>query len=173
MKDDLQQFRDALEIDPDQLDVEWLEQAVTFERVAAAEARAREQEAMAKFKRDQVRADLDKEIRSDPEEFIDGKATEGAIQNAILKQPEYIKAQKRRLAAKRRADELTALCRAFYQRKEALENLCRLMGMDYFTGPLEPRDLSTQAAKRKRTEQHEKTARKRTVVKKRKKTKEN
>ncbi len=123
-------------IDPDQLDVEWLRQPKLFYDYAilAAESRTTLEQAKAEF--ELVCAELDSEIRSDPEKFGVTKLTEGMVKNIIITQPEYQQAQKKVLKTRSEYENLQAILSALDHRKRALENLVDLHGQNYFATPM-------------------------------------
>lgn len=141
-----------IQIDETALDVEWLQQPHLMLRYSQHAVEMRKKLDLAKEKLDLVRAELDSEIRKDPEKFGIAKLTESAIQAAILQNPRYIEANRELIDAKYEADIARSAVEAFQQRKDALENLVRLFGMQYFAGPSVPRDLHEEweAFKQKR-----------------------
>jgi predicted ATP-dependent endonuclease of OLD family len=100
---------------------------------------------------DLVKAHLDQEIRSNPSEFGIEKITEQVMLNTIIDQVPYKEAFAEYLEAKFEADVAQGAVRAFDARKDALENLVRLNGQQYFAGPKMPRNL-TQERERKQEE---------------------
>jgi hypothetical protein len=133
-----------VQIDPDALDIEWLSQSALMMRYAKAAAEARRQVDLAKERLDIVKADLDRKIRSNPEEFGIVKPTESGVANTILLQPAYMAASKEFIDAKYEAEMTRGAVGAIDSRKNALENLVRLFGQLYFAGPKGPRDLSRE-----------------------------
>ena len=124
-----------LEIDRFNLDREWTNQPVLYMEYSekAAEARKRMDEAREHL--DVVKAELDKKIRKNPEDFGLSKITESAVVNTILLQPEYSGANDIYLEARHNYDVLSSLVRAFDHRKSALENLVRLHVAGYYSEP--------------------------------------
>lgn len=141
-----------LYINEGDLDLEWLEQPSLFMKYARHLAEMRRNLDEEKQRLDIVRADLDKQIREHPEKFKIEKVTEGAIQSAILTEGSYNIAYKKYLDVKYEADMAQAAVQAFNQRKEALENLVKLNGQNYFASPSVPRDLTQEAQKRRKQE---------------------
>jgi len=140
-------------IDESALDVEWLEQPRLMLKYGSHAARMRKEVDKAKENLDIVRAKLDKDIRSNPDKYGIVKLVEAAVQNAIVESEDYREANQRYLKAKYEADVARAAVGAMEQRKEALENLVRLHGLQYFAGPKVPRDLSKEAQRRHRQKQ--------------------
>jgi len=135
-------YEEDIKIDETSLDVEWLEQPKLFMRYARYAAETQKMFDLAKTNLDLVKAELDKAVREDPDKFGIEKLTETVVLNTILSLPEYKEANEKCINAKYEADIAKSAVRAFEQRKEALENLVRLHGQQYFAGPKIPRDLS-------------------------------
>ena len=141
-------YEQDIRIDPDSLDVEWLEQpslAMKYNRNAAEAKRSLD---LAKEKLDITRAELDKEIRTNPKKFGLEKTTDAIVVNMIPAQESYKEANAEFIKAKYDADIALSAVYAINQRKEALENLVKLHGMNYFAGPKVPRDLSYETRRR-------------------------
>jgi hypothetical protein len=130
-----------IRIDETALDVEWLDQPSLMFRYARNAAQARQIVDRKKENLDVVKAELDTDIRTNPGEYDLEKLTEGAILNTILQQKKYRDAYKDYVDAKYEADIAQAAVVAMAQRKDALENLVRLHGQQYFAGPKMPRDV--------------------------------
>jgi hypothetical protein len=136
-------------IDETALDVECLDQPSLMVKYARLLADAEQRLDEAKEALDLVKAELDKEIRSDPDRFDLAKATETSVANAVIMQPEYAEASNRMIEAKYEAKVLAGIVRAMDARKTMLETLVKLHGQQYFAGPNVPRDLSHEAKKRR------------------------
>jgi len=143
-------YEKDIKIDEDSLDLEWLDQPALFMKYARHLAQARRTQDEAKQEIDVVSADIDRQIREKPEDFDIVKVTEGAIKSALLTEPDYQIAYKKYLDAKYEADMASNAVQAFNQRKDALENLVRLHGQQYFAGPRLPRDLSDERKKQEK-----------------------
>lgn len=148
----------TLEIDPDAIDVAWLEQANLFRNASDAAADALEQELDAKDEVERVDAELTNAIKEKPQKFgFEGKPTEKDVRAAVVLDPEYIAAQKMQSQARAIRVKLEGRVQAFEHRKRSLENLVELHTRQYFAGPKEPRDLKREwdsdarAARRERT----------------------
>lgn len=131
-------------IDDSALDVEWLQQASLTFKYCQMEAEARKAVDDTKSRLDIVKAELDKEIRNNPEKFGLPKITESAIKSAILVNENHINAKDEYSQAQYELNMAQAAVRAIYAKKDALENLVRLHGQQYFAGPSVPRDLSKE-----------------------------
>ncbi len=139
-----------IKIDENALDLEWKDQAELFMKYALHLANTQKELDSFKQELDIMRAEIDKSIRENPEKYGIEKVTEGAIQSAILTDKGFIQANKDYLNVKFENDMAKNAVQAFNQRKEALENLVKLHGQQYFAGPKMPRDLSFEAEKREK-----------------------
>ena len=150
-------YEKDVSIDDSALDVEWLEQASLTFKYCQLEADARKALDEAKSQLDIVEAELDKEIRNNPEAFDLPKITESAIKSAILVNENYINAKDEYSQAQYELNMAQAAVRSIYAKKDALENLVRLHGQQYFAGPSVPRDLSKEwESKQKQTSANKK-----------------
>ncbi len=136
-------------IDSDALDVEWLQQPELMRRYSQHAAETKRELDEAKERLDVGKAKIETDIRINPEKYELAKATEGAIQSAIILQPEYQKLAKAYSDARYEHEIAGAAVRAVDQRKTALENLVRLLSLSYFAGPQTPRDLQKEALEKK------------------------
>jgi len=130
-----------LEIDEHNLEREWTRQPTLYFRWAqqAADARLAMDEAKATV--EIARAEVDSEVRADPERFgINGKLTEKAVEATISQSTACIGAVRRFGKAKHRYDIMSALVSALEQRKSALENLVRLHLANYYSEPRTPKE---------------------------------
>ena len=141
-------YNKDLMIDPDGLDVEWLNQPARYMRYSELSAQARRDVDRAKAALDVVRATLDRDIRQHPDKFSLDKITESAVQSVLVVDPKYRTASDAVIQAQYEADLLNSAVRAFDQRKSALEGLVRLQGQGYFAAPSVPHDLALEARKR-------------------------
>ena len=140
-------FEKDVNIDETILDVEWLEQPSLMLKYGRLVVEARKGYDLAKENLDVVKAELDKEIRSNPEKFKLAKATESAILSAILTHPRYKEASERLIEAKYNLSMYQTAANAIDAKKAALENLVKLHGQQYFAGPKVPHDLSVERQK--------------------------
>lgn len=138
------EYQEDIEIDPDQLDVEWLRQPTLMLKYTQHESECRKKLDSARRDLDVIKAQLDHDIRNDPSAFDLEKATETAISNAILMEEEFINQQKIVQKEEYELNMAVAAVRSMYVKKDALENLVRLFGQQYFAGPKSPRNLSTE-----------------------------
>lgn len=135
-------FKDDLAIDPNALDVEWLEQPKKFFDVAEQAAEAKREVDRAKLALDVTEAELDNDIRTSPQKYGIAKITETALKAAMRLTDKYQKAQTTLTEAQYAKAMLDSATQAWDQRKRALENLVYLHGQSYFAGPSVPRDIN-------------------------------
>jgi hypothetical protein len=140
-------YEQDIMIDPDALDVEWGNQASLMMKYARFLANTRMVLDKAKEALDIVKAELDKDIRSNPDRYGLEKITDKVVENTIPLSQEYKAASERLINAKYEADIAYGAVKSIDARKDALENLVRLHGMQYFAGPSVPRDLSFEMQK--------------------------
>lgn len=133
-----------IEINPEELDVEWLEQPRLMIRYAQIASKAKKEMDMAKERLETVRAELDRDIRSDPGRYALTKITESVVQSTVISQSEYKEAMQDYIDAQYEFNMTKYAVQAMEQRKKALENLVILHGQQYFAGPRVPRDLSKE-----------------------------
>jgi len=138
-------YADLIRIDPDALDVEWVEQPGRFLHLAEQLAHARKSLETAEQNYEVQEAKVAKSIR---EEATGKRMTEGAIKEHLARSPKLTEAKNEIIQTRYEMEILAAAVRAMDVRKQALENLVRLQGQAYFAGPKEPRDLSLEVAKR-------------------------
>lgn len=134
-------YEKDIHIDPTALDVEWLEQPNLMLQYARVAVTARRDADLAKEELEMVKAELDKDIRTNPDKYGIAKITEGVVTNTILLQLEYKEASEKYINAKYEQEMSRYAAQAISDRKDALENLVKLHGMQYFAGPSTPRDL--------------------------------
>lgn len=126
---------EIFDIDINRLDEEWVNQPKIFFRYASQLADARRSMEATKAEVDVTRAEVDLEIRGNPEHFGFEKLTETLISNTIIQQSKYQDAIKALRKRKHRVDIVQAAVTAFDHRKSALERLVSLHGQNYFATP--------------------------------------
>jgi hypothetical protein len=160
-------YEEDIKIDETALDVEWLEQPRLMMRYAKHSANMRMQTDFAKERLDVVKAELDREIRLNPEAFDIAKITEATVLAAIISHEKYAQANRAFLEARYESDIANAAVRAIDARKDALENLVRLHGQQYFAGPKMPRDLSFEVRQAEATRSSNSAVKSRMIRKRR------
>jgi DNA polymerase II large subunit len=138
-------YEQDMRIDETALDVEWLDQPSLMMKYAQISASTRMELDKAKEKLELVRAELDKAVRSNPDRYSIDKITEAVVTAVIISHKDYQKASNTLIEAKYENDIAYGAVKAVDARKDALENLVRLHGQQYFAGPKMPRDLSFEA----------------------------
>lgn len=137
-------FSEDVVIDNSALDVEWLEQPRLVASYSKLFADTKKEMDIVKDRVDFIKAKIDKSIRLNPEKYGISKVSENAIQNIIFLQEEYQEASNDLIEARYQNDLAKGMLQAIIDRKEALENLVRLHGMQYFAGPSIPRNLDKE-----------------------------
>ena len=138
-------FREDLVIDVNNLDTELLMQPQLYAKYGEELAKTKTKMDKLKDKLELVRAELDTDIRKDPTLYgleKGKKPTEAQIQSLILQQPEYKRALDRYYKVKEKYETLKVAVTAMEQRKSALENIVRLIALQYFSGPVGVHDFS-------------------------------
>jgi hypothetical protein len=126
---------DFLNLDQNQLDEQWLEQPRLYHKYARRLANAKQSLEEAKAELELCRAELDREIRLNPEAFGLAKLTENIVSNTITIQERYKETQASLIEVKHKVDIYQATVTTLEHRKRALESLVTLHGQDYFSSP--------------------------------------
>lgn len=127
---------DYFKIDLCRLDEEWVSQPRNYHKAAVALADARADYERSKAEEDVVTAELDRAIRSAPEQFdLTTKVTEAMIERTIWLQRRYVLAHEEVIKAKHRVDIYQADVNALDQKKYGLQDLVKLQLSDYFATP--------------------------------------
>lgn len=157
-------YEDDLKIDMFSLHEEWIKQSNLFMEWA-------EQYADAIFVRDKekelldlTKAEIDSEIRLDPEAFHlnkKPKPTESSIAACVIQDERYKEQKKAYLEAVKEANIINGAKEAMNHRKAALENLTKLWIAGYYSDHMQGDDSIREAA-RKKAEDREKEQREKT-----------
>lgn len=134
-------YENDVKIDPDALDIEWLNQAELMHKYTRHAANMKKEMDEAKERLEIGKAQIEMEVRSDPSAYGLAKPTEAGIQSTILMQEKYHILSHLYNEAKFEYEISLAGVRAIDQKKTALENLVKLLAASYFAGPKSPRDL--------------------------------
>ena len=137
-------YEQDMYIDEDALDLECLEQATLMIKYSTKLADLKKERDLKKEEMDLVKAELDKEIRGNPESFDIVKITETVVTNTIIAQEKYKDIMKKYLTAKYEVDVATGVVSAVEQRKSMIEALIKLHGQQYFAGPNIPRNIEEE-----------------------------
>jgi len=133
-----------LEIDSLKLDEEWLNQPKMRQLWGEKLADAQLELDDAKSSLAVVTAELDNEIRSDPDIYGIKKITESAIASAIPRNELHQRAMKKLNKARHQVNVLQAAVEALEHRRAALKSLVELHGQDYFAVPSMPRGVKNK-----------------------------
>lgn len=133
------EYENDLEIDPDKLDQEWLNQPYLFMKYAekSAEAKKAMDEASEKVK--VIRSLLIKECKNNFK-----KATALEIESYYRQDNRHVKAKKAHIQAEFEYNVLNNIVFALHQRKTALENLVRLWADQYYSSPRTPENANSE-----------------------------
>ena len=135
-----------IEIDPNMLDAEWLDQPVRMLEATEAVAIAKETLAMRKLKRDVLKAETLMNIKACPSDYgLSSKPTVGDINAAVDIDENVVKINKKVIKAESEVALLSAAVTSLDHRKKALENLVTLHGQSYFAGPSVPHKVASVA----------------------------
>jgi hypothetical protein len=148
---DLDDLTACLEIDPDALDVAWVNQPGLMAHWAAKLERCRHRLEIAKSNERLREAQMDAKVRSQPERYKIKRLSEGAINSVIAQDATLLELQQATRAAQREVSLHSAAVDAIHQRRYALQNLVQLLTMDYFAGPKMPRNLREEVRKSAQT----------------------
>ena len=150
-------FENDIKIDPEALDVEWLRQPALTLQFCKLEAELKKDVDKLEIELSLIRAELDKDIRTNPEKFkITTKLTETVISNTIIGIADYQECYEALLAARFEHSISKGAVKAIDTKKSSLENLVKLHGQQYFAGPSVPRDLSKEWEQKRNQEDTDK-----------------
>lgn len=121
-------------IDPDRLDEEWVNHVRVYFEQASRLADLRAEADRAKANLEVVDAELDREIRLDPQRFGLDKVTEGAVEKTIILQKKHRLAVERSIQARHDQAIGEASVHGLDHKKRALEKLVELRLASYY-GP--------------------------------------
>jgi len=152
----LSQYEQDLRIDPNALDIEFLEQPMKFFKYAELLARANREFDRLEQRLEVVIARTDSIIRL---KYIEKKPPESAIANEVILNKDVIQAKEDLANQKEEVSLLSAAVRAFDQRKGSIEGETKLLSLSYFAAPKEPRNIGNEYEKR--NQQTKETARER------------
>lgn len=142
-------YKKDVEINPNQLDVEWLRQAALYQKYSEACVEANDDLKRAEQRMKVTRSELILEASEKGEEVLGKgvKPTGPTIEAYYRNHQEHQDAKEVYFKAAKRAEMLTNSLFALQQKKVALENLVRLLNSNYIASPSVPRDLSAEWSK--------------------------
>jgi hypothetical protein len=126
-----------LAIDGRRLDEEWFGQPDLFFDFAAELSEARAEVDRAEARLDVVKAQVEKDVRSDPPRYGFDKVTERVAEMCVTLAKPVQDAQAELIETKLYAGILGGAVNALEHRKKALENTVQLDGRSYFAAPRE------------------------------------
>lgn len=129
---------DVLDVDMLRLDRDWAEQPKLYHQFADIAASAKRELDDALNVLEEVKAKLYGQIAKSPEQYGLAKATENAINAAVLVHKRCIEAKQRVVEARYAVNAANAKVTALDHRKRALESLVKLMLADYGATPQAP-----------------------------------
>ena len=141
-------FETDLELDPMQLDVEWIDQSKLYMQYAEACGHAVKMEQKAHERVKTVRSELILEANKGGEKLVGVKVTLSTIEAWYRTHPTYKEAKKEWHEAEYNASLFKSALTALTNKRSALENLVRLWLGEYFSGPKTPRDIESIVSKR-------------------------
>ena len=139
-------YEKDISIDPDQLDIEWLEQASLALKYGQYVARLRLLTKQLEEKVKIVRSELIRQANENPEACCKKAKPNAADIEAYYRTNEDYKQEVKKLQEAQYELEFAEVAKneICYTRKAALENLVVLYGQQYFAGPKMPRNLSKE-----------------------------
>ena len=139
------------------IDIEALHKCAEEQPVLACEAGELAAEAKADARRvhaalEQKRAEVDKEVRRDPDKYGLAKTTESSIASAVTLHPQVVEANVKAIKADAKVDQFAALRDAYQHRKSMLQMEAQLYIANYF-GDVEVKERQMGPTKRVAREQ--------------------
>lgn len=131
-------------IDETALDVELLRQPELTLRYGHLLAEARLEVSQRKEALEFIRATLDGDIRMNPEKYEIQKITETVVSTTITLQSSFLKKNQELQEAQYEAECYQVAVNALRDKKDALSDLVKLHGQQYFAGPMTPRNLQEE-----------------------------
>lgn len=137
-------YKDAIKINEDDLESEWLTQPSYYLYFSEAHAEALYEKDLAKARMEYVFATLYSDIRKNWKKYFDQKPTEPAIKAHISCSKEYRSKERKFIDATKNANILLGAKIGFEHRKNALSNLVSLKIGGFYSEPRNKRkDLVT------------------------------
>lgn len=184
MEDELDIESDR-QIDPDALDVEWLEQSNRFYKYSDALNEATTARNEIKTVLDEkaeglktLKAELELAARSKPKDFDIEKATDSAVKAAVLASADYQEAlaeffevQREMNKAQEEVNRRYRDVNTMQEKKESMKNLVVLLNQQYFSTPVVPRDLTAEYQRHQQMKKKQKQSRERVKDAKKKRRK--
>lgn len=134
------------------LDDECIRQPKLYHDAALQLAEAERNLSRLKIRRDILEAELDKDIRNNPEKYEVTKITETVIEHTVMLQENYQKILKKIVQAEYRVSVLKAAVFTCENRKKMLEVLSFLAGGDFYSEPKLPRSMKNGIEEKQKKE---------------------
>jgi len=164
-------YHKDIKIDPDALDVEWLDQPDLLLDYSLAQDQAGKERDAKKVELEKAERHLKEEkarialdMKKNPEDYDLPKTSDSTIEDAVTIDPDYktakdayFKALEAFNEAKDNFNRIYSATKSIEGRKASLENLVKLLGQRYFAAPNAERNLKDEHYKR--TAQTKKMAR--------------
>ena len=146
-------YENDITIDANELDVEWLNQANLIHEygkaLADAERETRRMEELLKVIKSEIILEVNKKgCLPDGSKAI-AQTTEAYYRTT----PKYREAKEEYSETLHEQQIIQSAVFALQQKRSALENLVKLLGAEYFSGPTNPRNLSLEREKKNRKEE--------------------
>jgi|6_EtaG_2_1085325.scaffolds.fasta_scaffold216197_2 hypothetical protein len=135
MKKKERDYVEDIEVNEANLKQEWERQPGLYLHYSIVLADAERARNVSKEELDITKAQLDKDIRSRPEEFDVEKITESVVTNTILLQESYVEKNQEYIDRGYEVSIMQGVIRAFDHKKKALENLVTLYISGYNAEP--------------------------------------
>ena len=142
-------YESDMYIDEEELDVELLEQPSLVARYSKLLADAKLERDLCKESLDLKKAEINLDIRDNPQDYKLEKVTVDSVEACILMEEDFKTAQKDLNDANFEVNILTGIMSAIEHRKSALEQLVKLYGQNYFAGPAVPHNVAELRKKRR------------------------
>lgn len=136
-------FLKDVAINPDELDEIWMLQPQIFEKYAENFAAMMQKRDNFKIELDALKSKKMKEIIDDPPKFGLKKTTDAVITAVLNEQEDYIAKLKEYNQINHDYNVSKDRKDALKQKKDTLENMVKLFGLNYFAGPMVPRKLES------------------------------
>lgn len=147
-------YKEDRHIDEENLHVEWLRQSDITSKYVFYYAQKKKEANITEKEKELAFANLDEQIRQQPEKFKMEKLTDASIKQAIIRQDQYQQKIMNNIEAQYEAGIAYGALQDMRERKEILSGLNYLYNTGYFDVPDENRNIATDRksweAKRRR-----------------------
>ncbi len=140
----LPDFQDDVRIDPHALDKMWIEHASKYMFYADLASKADREVKELDHSKKVLEAQLTQAVNADPNETLgEGVKPTGANVDAYIRtEQSHITLTEKLIQAEYEKNQLTNALAAFNQRRSALENLVKLIALEYYAEPKHSEDTS-------------------------------